>query len=490
VRRLAVAAVAAAALVAAACGGGGAGGGSLPDGAGLAPREAPAFVSLNTDFSSERWKNLTKLAARFPATPVLLERLRKETPAVDFERDVKPALGRELDLVWLDLANGGTNVVGLTKPDTKAKLQALLRKLTANDDAGLVTAQVDDWIAVADSQAKLDRFRELAGGDKLDGDDGFRESMGKEDADASVRAWVRGGVVQAALDRALVSGGAAARPTHEIGDLRALAGSARAKGEGVSMELDGLLDPEQDPATFSPSLQDAVPGEALLYVSTTSLDAPTRMILRLVGKSVPKFEQQLEQVQGVLGIRLDDDIYPLLKGESALAVYRGGRIPPILFLQKVDDERKADGLLRRLSAIAQLSGQVRAETVRIADKNVQKLTFASAGVTIWDGVADGKIFATNAAELAQQAVAGPADSLGEDELFRSAHDAAELPDEVAAFAYGDLKNGLPFVFQLARQSGSVIPPAAVENTKPLETALVYLVKDGEALRMSGFTTIK
>lgn len=489
-RQLGAAAAAALALLAAGCGGGGSG--SLPEGAGLAPGEAPAFFSLNTDFSSEQWKSLTKLAARFPGTPMLLERLKQELSGLDFERDVKPALGPELDFVWLDFENGGSNVVGLTKPDTKAKLEALLRKLTADNpgDSRVLTAEIDGWIAVADSRAKLDRFRELSPGDKLDDDADFEDAMGEQDPDSSLRAWVRGSVVQTALDRELVSGGAAPRLTHDVGDLKALAGSARAEDDGVAVQLNGAIDPAPDPATFKPSLQDSMPGGALLYVATTSLDAPTRIIIRLVGKSLPNFERQLEQVQSVLGIRLDDDIYPLLKGESALAVYRGGRVPPILFQQKVSDEQKADGLLRRFSSIAQLAGGVDATTVQIGGISVQKVTFEDAGVTIWDGVAKGKIFVTNAENLAEQSVSGPSDTLGDDELFTSARDAAELPDEVAAFAYGDLENGLPFAFQLSRQAGNVIPPEAVENTKPLETGLVYLVKDGDGLRMSGFATIE
>jgi hypothetical protein len=65
-----------------------------------------------------------------------------------------------------------------------------------------------------------------------------------------------------------------------------------------------------------------------------------------------------------------------------------------------------------------------------------------------------------------------------------------MPDQVAAFAYGDLKNGLPYAFRLAQRTGSVVPPEAFANVKPLSGAVAYLVKDGDALRISGFATIK
>jgi hypothetical protein len=64
-RRLWAGAVVAAAVAAAGCGGGG-GGASLPDGAGVAPASSIAFVSVNTDFSSDQWRKVADLAGRFP----------------------------------------------------------------------------------------------------------------------------------------------------------------------------------------------------------------------------------------------------------------------------------------------------------------------------------------------------------------------------------------------------------------------------------------
>jgi hypothetical protein len=65
-----------------------------------------------------------------------------------------------------------------------------------------------------------------------------------------------------------------------------------------------------------------------------------------------------------------------------------------------------------------------------------------------------------------------------------------MPGKVAAFVFGDLEDGLPLVLRLSQQSGSTVPPEAFPNVKPLHSAVVYLVKDGDALRISGFQTIK
>jgi hypothetical protein len=490
VRRLAAGLLACFGLAAAGCGGGNGGRGNLPAGASVAPRSAIAFISVDTDFSSDQWQKVASLASHFPGTPQLIAALRKQANGLDFNRDVKPALGNEVDVVWLDTADNGNDVVALTKPSTKGKLELLLQRARQKGQSKAVTAQVGDWVVVADSQAKIDKFKHASSGDKLAGDKDFKDAYGKLDPKAAVRAWISGDFVQTELDRGLESSGAAPRLTHGVGELHAISGDVKAEDNGATLELDGVISPTPDPATFSPSLQNDVPGGALLYVATTHLDAPLQTILRLVGESKPSFTAQLNQVESVLGISLENDVYPLLKGEAALAVYPGGRIPPILFVQKVSDEAKADSLLRRFGAIAQLGGGVKVESVQLAGKTVQKLTFTSSGVSVYDGVAAGKLFVTNASSLAEETISGPGHSLADDQLFQSARDAANVPGKVAAFAYGDMKNGLPYLLRLSQQTGSNVPPQAFANVKPLQGAVLYLVKDGDALRLSGFQTIK
>jgi hypothetical protein len=488
-RRLWAGVVLAAVTMAAGCGGGG-GGGSLPDGADIAPASSIAFVSVNTDFSSDQWRKVADLAGRFPGTPQLIAQFEKQT-GLELT-DVEPALGPETDAVWLDARNDGDDVVVVTKPDSKGKLNTLLEKSREKGEAATHTLQVGDWVAISGSKALLERFKTASEGDKLSGDDGFKHAFETLDTDSSVRAWVRGEFVQTAMDRGLAGSGAPPRLTHDVGDLEAIAGGAKAETDGASIELNGLIDPTPDPATFSPSLPDDIPSGALLYVSTTHLDAPVRTILRLVGKSIPSFETQLGQVESVLGLSLEKDIYPLLRGEDAIAVYQGtGTIPRVLFVQKIDDEQKAASLLKRFGAIAQLGGSVQVETVQLAGESVQKLTFpGTTPVAIYDGTTKGKLFVTNAEGLAEQTINGPNDSLGDDPLFKSARDAADMPGEVAAFVFGDLQDGLPLVLRLSQQSGSTVPPEAFENVKPLHSAVVYVVKDGDALRISGFQTIK
>ncbi len=467
-RLLAAGALAAVAL-AAGCGSGGKKA-SLPSGASKTPADAVAFVSLDT--SSSDWSQATKLAARFPALAPQLSRLER----------YRRALGSEVDYAVLTFGGGGPRGALLTNPKSLVRLKTLLQP-----DSTSSASLGDGWVAIGGGAAE---FKQRSRGDHLDGDKGFADAWGRLDKSAALRFWVRGSSAQDALDQALAAGGAAPRVTHDAGDLKAIAGTGHAAENGARIDVRGTIDPAPNAATFKPSLPGSTPGGAILYVSSTHVDAPTRSLLSMVVKSKPTFETQLKGVEGVLGITLQDDIYPLLKGESALAVYPGGRIPPILFEQKVSDEAKADSLLRRFSAIAQASGSVDVTTPQLAGVTVQKLDIRRSTVTLYDGVARGRIFVTDDEKLARELISGPAKSLADDGRFRAARTAAKLPGDVAAFAYGDLVKGLPYVFTLAEQSGSTVRASARANTKPLQNGLVYLVEDGGDLKLSGFVTIK
>ena len=80
-------------------------------GAEIVPATAPGFISIDSDLSSDQWQQLDKLLRKFPSYPQLLAEARsslKEEAGLDYESDIKPALGNEIDVVWLDFAAGGT----------------------------------------------------------------------------------------------------------------------------------------------------------------------------------------------------------------------------------------------------------------------------------------------------------------------------------------------------------------------------------------------
>src|SRR6185312_10082827 len=100
VRRLGLL-VAALALVLAGCGGTtGPGSG----GADFVPASAPLYLAINTDLGSSQWDTVNELANKFPDKQKAIDSIKQQLTknGLDWDEDVKPALGPELDLVMLD----------------------------------------------------------------------------------------------------------------------------------------------------------------------------------------------------------------------------------------------------------------------------------------------------------------------------------------------------------------------------------------------------
>src|SRR5712691_8670201 len=116
-------------LTVSACGSAGAAGsGTLGGAASLAPSDAVAFVAIDSSLTSGRWDALNGVLDKFPSRDKLLAQLQRgfeQKMKLNWESDVKPALGDELDIVVLP----GTQeeYVGLTQPHDQAKLDALLK---------------------------------------------------------------------------------------------------------------------------------------------------------------------------------------------------------------------------------------------------------------------------------------------------------------------------------------------------------------------------
>lgn len=473
------------ALVAAGCGGGG-GGGNLPAAAKVVPASAPVLISIKTDFSSAQFRNAVALLRKFPSALPALRQLSAENGNLDFNRDVKPALGPEVDVVWLDFKNGGNDVVGLTQPKHKAKFKALASKGSGET----ATGEVNGWSVFADSQAKIDAFRRASSGDKLDGVGEFKDAMGKLDESAAVRAYVAGEPVQQAMDRALRSGGAAPNLTHDVARMESISAAGLIEPDGIRVDSALTTDPAPSPKTVTPTLAGSLPSGALLYADTADLAGPTRTILRLVERSQPKFETQLHQVETILGVSLEKDVYPLLSQEEAFALYRGMPIPTIVFVSKTPDENRAREVLGHVLSLAKLSGTLDVSTSTVGGVEVNDVSQPGGSTHVLVAVGHGKLIVTTGRDTLSTLIEGKGPKLADDSLYKQARADAKTPSKVVAMAYADLAHGLPFAFDVAMANGNVVPNEARANTEALSHALLYAEQDGNRFRLRGFLAIK
>src|SRR3954452_3670801 len=152
------------ALAAAGCGGSStnasSSGGSVPARASIVPPGAPVYVFANTDFKGDQWSQLNSLVAKFPDKDLLTGMLRQSLSkqGIDWDKDVKPALGPDTAAAYLALA-GTSKALLMTQPDDAAKFDALFTKLqkAGSSTTPTVKREIDGWSVIADSNASLDK---------------------------------------------------------------------------------------------------------------------------------------------------------------------------------------------------------------------------------------------------------------------------------------------------------------------------------------------
>ncbi|HYY76672.1 MAG TPA: DUF3352 domain-containing protein [Gaiellaceae bacterium] len=471
------------------CGGGTESGDAGGEAASIVPAGAALYISGNTDFEGDEWEAAEELVRRFPdgerAIQMLLEDLQAED--VDFEADVKPALGPEVALVVLELDSAEPAFVGLTQPRDEQKLQDLLSK----SDEPTVSEVVDGWTVFSDDQAAIDEFQAALGGDTLADSEDFQETMeGLEGGLVSVYA--NGDGLQSAAEH---------QPDLSQGDLGACFpegrfpsfgavvhaedGGARLDGNAVfagDLEEAGLA-----PSPYEAELLDDVPSGVLAYVSFSDLESQLSYLRDCFSQLQPEFESQLGQAEGFLGLSLEEDLAPLFAGESALYVRGGSLIPEVTLLTEVEDEEQAvatlDEVVESLRGLAPIP-LPEPQTTEIAGVQVRQLEIQPP-VSLYYGAFDGKLVVTSAREgIADLREDG--DRFADEDGFATAKDRSGLPDETTGWAYVDLAEVFPLLLGFA----GGVPPEVQGNIDPLRSVVVYSTTDGARASFSLFVGIE
>lgn len=460
------------AFLVAGCGGSGsntsAGGSSIPAGASIVRAGVVGFVAIDSDTGSDQWQQLDELAKKFPGRDRAIAHIEDELTkeGLDYESDVKPALGPELDLA---IASAGTEqstrVVGLTKPDDPAKLEALAVKLNRSEsgDENAVYRELEDgWYAISDSQLAI---TSVLRGDQtaLADDDTFKQAMGKLPADTLVKAFLDGQRLSALVPQAAASGGGSVDPSLlGLDNLEYVAVSAGAEDDGIRIRGASSGGPAGGGET---RLAEGVPGDAFALLDFLG-QGTTEQLGRL--KTSPQFAPVLEELEEY-GVTFDE-LLSLLQGEVAFYARPGGVIPELTLVLEPQDERAVlvtlDKLMEHLAAAS--GGTVESGT---QDGHPVK-TVNLDNFAIHYGAVDGKVLVTSGMNgLADYGVSG--DRLPNSADFKDAKDAAGMPDSTGGFAYIDVKDVLPLLEALAALSGESLPSEVTENLRPLRSLLAW-----------------
>ena len=454
-------------------------GGSIPAGASVVRSGVVAFVAVDSDTGSSQWKQFDELAQKFPGRDQAVAKLKQQLTdqGVDYDTDVKPALGPELDVAVVSAGNeSSTKAVALTKPDDPAKFKALVAKLNAKDSSGdrAVYREVDGWYALSDSQASISRA--LEGNAPLAEDADFKEAMGKLPGDALAKVYLDGQRLNALVPQSSSSGTAALG----LDKLKYVAASASAEDDGVRVH--GATSGGPGGGDFASALIGGVPGDAFALLDFDG-QGTTDQLGKL--KSNPQAAAAIAKFEKEYGVTLEQ-VLALLSGEVAFYARPGAVIPELTLALDPKDQSAALATLDKLAAkLAEESGgQVEPGTQGgHAIKTVNLGQFA-----IHYGSVDDKVLITSG--VSGIADYGQGDHLADSEDFKQAQDAAGMPDSTGGVVYIDLKDALPLLEGFASLSGQSLPSSTTENLRPLRSFLAWTNVEGETRTFDAFLEIK
>jgi hypothetical protein len=428
-RAAAVALAAAFLLVASGCGSSPAASTSRDiDAAGLVPPTAVAFINADTNLDSEAWRTLEATVGPFNLDP-------------DFRRDFPLAVGEELNLAVLKVEKGSPEVVAIVKPKDEAKLRAFAAKYSTGTEHYTVE-KIGGWSVVADSKDSFDAVRSAESGTSLADTANFKTAQDELSRDAVATAYADGAGLRqlSGLPGALV---------RAAGSPKWIAAQLGAAGDATRLELHAAA-PNPAPSAYRPTLLRDVPAGAVLAVSFKDLDRP---LARLAAD--PAGRQSIRTVERYLGLRLDQ-LTPALRGEGAFYVLPGALLP--IFALEVQSPAPQAAVTAMQAAAA----KIRAKTGNVLPLRVSRY---GSRVVLTDAPST---FKTSGA-------------LVDEQPFKDALAAADVPDEVTWLAYADVQRLMPIVQAVSAVLGGSAKQQ--ERSSRLGTVVAFGARSGPDSRL-------
>jgi hypothetical protein len=450
--------LAATALLAAGCGGTT---GQPASGAStIVPASTPAYLAIDSNAESSQWQTIDGLASKFPDKQKAVGSIKQDLVknGADWERDVKPALGDELDLAWLDLGNHGEDVVGLTQPKSQAKFKALVEK--SGDK--VFYDSFKGWAVIAPAQKLIDRFEHESSTATtvLADDKSFGDSMKRLGNDAVLRAYVNG---KSVMQLAHKAGGAQLKPyIDKLGTLDWTAARLAATSEGIGFDTivhgtpGSLFKGSASSSAFS-----AVPRDALVYLSFHGAKG------MFDGLQLRQFSQPLQQLGRIF------------EGENAIYARPGGKLPEVTLVSTPTTLGTpiVDRMVQKLAGAPPRALNVGGTRVH---------AMASSGVGLYYADVNGKFVVSDQPQGISGA-AGSGKSLSDNSEFRQAKAASGMPDKTSSALYVNIHASVPYVERLAQRH---IPAGIARNIAPLRSAVEYAASHTHEVQITFFLRIK
>ncbi len=449
----------------------------------IVPASVPLFVALDTDLDSSQWQAVNKLASKFPDKQKAVDSINQQLlkKGLDWDRDLKPALGPEIDVVTLDFAHP-EETVALMQPKDEGAFERAVKKGNAGDPSNkLVYEKFRGWTLMSDKQTAIDAFKQASDAAKrtLSDDKNFSAAMGKA-SDGIFRAYVNGASVMAAARELM--GPEAGSYFKKLGTLDWLLMTLRAKSDGVAWDTTvhgtpGKAFKNVDVHASNGSLQKLVPKDALLYLA---FHGSKGMLGGLRGNPI------LQQFGAKgLGDALQQ-VGRVLEGENALYVRAAGTkdVPEVTFIAApgggLDGAAALDRVLNRFAK--ELGGRPKRTTlagvpVRVIGAGPIAVRYANVkGRLVITDLPSGIVFAQKGGK-----------TLADSQEYQDAAKSSGLPTSPQVVLYLDIHSTIPAIDRFA---GARIPADVQRNLKPLRSAIEYAVSRSHEFQVSFFLRIR
>jgi hypothetical protein len=474
-------------VLAALAGGCGSASAAAGGGSSIVPASVPAYIAIDSDAASPQWQTVDDLAGRFPDKQKgvdELERSLRNDLGLDFGKDVKPALGPEIDIVWLDLKGGGNNVVALTQPGDESAFERTVAKGNAKDPRSkLFYERLDGWEVMSDRQSKIDRFKAMVApnGPVLSDDPSFAQAMDEYPDDALVKMYVSGHAVMDELRSVIPAD--ATKFVDKLGTLDWVAASVRASSDGIRLDttvrgqpgsllLTGSTGAKR--SSFEPSLASVIPGDVLAYLAFHGAQGMFSSVETNPALASPSFAP----VRDILG-----KVGELVAGEDALYVRPGaGRVPEVTLVTEPSPGTDGAATLDRILADTKL--RLRIERGRVAGVDARTIQLGGGFGVHYANVGRNLVVSDLAAGIAGFANGSP--GLAESGKYSGALAAAGAPGRVDELLYVDVRGGVDLAQRL---SSAPIPPAVKRNLGPLKSLVEYASSRPSELQLTLFVHI-
>jgi hypothetical protein len=424
-------------VVVAGCGGSGSSGSTADpalgtDAAQLVPPDALAFASIDTDQSSQQWRQLGQLTSGLAARQQALQKLNTALAkhGLSYDSDIKPAVGKELDVAVLKSSDSSNpEVVAFARPDDKSKLQALASKFDQGNEHYTVE-QIGGWSVVADSPDAFAAVRAAQSGRSLGDTSAYSSAQSRLSGAAIVRLYAAQGAF-ASLAKQPTGATAPAWTAAKLD-----AGSDAIRASAVAAGNVG-------PAPATSKLLRDVPSGAALAVAFNGSQGLAQALGGVTGTTLPV--QQLA---------------PLLTGPGVLYVRANGLVPELAVELAPSDPQTA--LARAQSVLAGSAGKL-------------------GPIQLTSQLVGGKLVISDSPAAAAGLRGGA--KLVDSAAFKAAMKAAGAPQSTGALVYADMPQLTPFL-QLAAPAlgGKALDPTLVDTLGHLGSAVAWTTQSGGTSR--------